>query len=138
MNEKIREKEGSSFPAVTGASSLLVIFSVLCLTVFSLLSLSTVSADHRIAEENFKAVESYYEADYEANRILASLRAGEMPDGVSVDEEGTCSYNCSISDTQILVVEVSINGSEYEIQRWQAVSTYEWQPDTALPVWQAD
>ena len=138
MNENIREKEESSFPAVTGASSLLVIFSVLCLTVFSLLSLSTVSADHRIAEENYRAVENYYEADCEANRILAELRKGEMPKGVNVDEDGLCSYSCSISDTQVLVVKVSINGSEYEIKRWQAVSTYEWQPDTALPVWQAD
>ena len=138
MNENIREKEESSFPAVTGASSLLVIFSVLCLTVFSLLSLSTVSADHRIAEENFKAVENYYEADCEANRILAELRKGEMPQGVSMDEEGLYSYSCEISDTQVLMVEVRVDGSEYEIKRWQAVSTYDWQPDTGLPVWQAD
>ena len=137
MNDELREKEESSFPAVTGASSLLVIFSVLCLTVFSLLSLSTVSADHRIAEENFKAVESYYEADYEANKILAKIRGGELPSGVTVDGD-IYEYSCPVSDTLVLAVRVRAEGDGYNILRWQVVSTYDWEPDTDLPIWQGD
>ena len=137
MNEELREKEESSFPAVTGASSLLVIFSVLCLTVFALLSLSTVSADHRIAEENAKAIVSYYDADAEANRILAKIREGEIPAGVT-NEGGIYEYSCPLSDTQVLAVRVRVEGEDYSILRWQTVSTYEWEPDTDLPVWLGD
>ena len=42
-------------PAV-GGSSLLVIFAVLCLTVFALLGLSTVRADGRLSDASAKAV----------------------------------------------------------------------------------
>ena len=43
-------------PPVVGGSSLLVIFAVLCLTVFALLSLSTVRADVRLSEASAQAV----------------------------------------------------------------------------------
>ena len=37
-------------PPMVGGSSLLVIFAVLCLTIFTLLTLSTVQADTRLSE----------------------------------------------------------------------------------------
>ncbi|MBR0417387.1 MAG: hypothetical protein IJI56_06220 [Firmicutes bacterium] len=135
MMEEMREKNENSFPAITGASSLLVIFCVLCLTVFALLSLSTVSADHRIAEENAKALTAYYDADCEANKVLAELRRGSVPEGVT-SEGGVYEYVCTVSDTQALKVRVRVEGTEYEVLQWQAVSTYDWEPDMDIPVWQ--
>ena len=135
MMEEMREKNENSFPAITGASSLLVIFCVLCLTVFALLSLSTVSADHRIAEENAKALTAYYDADSEANEILAKIRGGSVPEGVTL-ADGAYEYSCTVSDTQMLKVRVRVDGTEYEILQWQTVSTYDWEPDMDLPVWQ--
>ncbi|MBQ9912102.1 MAG: hypothetical protein IJM49_03645 [Firmicutes bacterium] len=135
MMEEMREKNENSFPAITGASSLLVIFCVLCLTVFALLSMSTVSADHRIAEENAKALTAYYDADYEANEILAKIRGGSVPEGVAF-ADGAYEYSCTVSDTQMLKVRVRVEGTEYEILQWQTVSTYDWEPDMDLPVWQ--
>ena len=144
----VREtKESASFPAVTGAASLLVIFSVLCLTVFALLSLSTVLASHRLGEKNAAAVSGYYEADAEANRILAALRAGEVPEGVrqvllSGEFGDYFEYECRISETQVLQVVVTITppGPEgaggWSIQRWQVRSTLDWEPSPELPVWQ--
>ena len=64
---------------VIGASSLLVIFAVLCLTVFALLSLNTVMAEKRMADASAQAVAAYYEADLEAEKIFARLRSGETP-----------------------------------------------------------
>ena len=54
-----------SAPAV-GGSSLLVIFAVLCLTVFALLGLSTVQADGRLSGASAEAVSAYYAADCRA------------------------------------------------------------------------
>ena len=42
-------------PTVVGLSSLLTILGVLCLTVFSLLSLSAAKADYRLGEKSRNA-----------------------------------------------------------------------------------
>ena len=63
---------------LTGGSSLLVIFAVLCLTVFALLTLSTVKADLRLADAAVHSVMEYYSADCAAEEILAIAgKAGE-------------------------------------------------------------
>ena len=43
-----------------GISSVLVIFAVLCLTVFAVLSVSTVQAQLRLADSTRRAVTGYY------------------------------------------------------------------------------
>ena len=121
-------------PPVVGGSSLLVIFAVLCLTVFALLSLSTVQADGRLADASVEAVTAYYRADCQAEAVLACLRSGQMPQGVTADGDGY-TYTCPISDTQTLLVEVRLDGDAYTVLRWQAVSTVPWQPDGSLNLW---
>ena len=56
---------------------MLTIFAVLCLTVFALLSLSTVRADGRLSQISARSVEEYYNADSKAQEVLAQLRSGE-------------------------------------------------------------
>ena len=129
------EKRTFSPPVVVGAVSLLTIFAVLCLTVFALLSLSTVQADQRLSDKSFAAVAGYYAADCAAEEILAQLRAGEIPEGVTAYEGGIYRYGCPISDTQTLVVEVAVEDTDYTIIRWQARSTADWVADDSLPVW---
>ena len=114
---------------VTGGSSLLVIFAILCFTVFTLLALSTAQADNRLAEASANAVSDYYQADFEAEQILAGLRQGIIPENVQV-KDNIYSYSCPISDTQILLVEVTFETTEtdtWRILRWQAVSTVEYE-----------
>lgn len=131
-------RERFSPPAV-GGISLLVVFAVLCLTVFALLALTTVQADVRLADASAQAVEEYYAADCQAQEILARIRNGETPEGVELSEtDGVTSvrYACPISDGQELQVEarVSWDGS-YRILRWQAVATREWESDESLNLW---
>ena len=126
-----KQSEHSSFPGI-GGSSLLIIFAVLCLTVFSLLGLSTVKANQRLSDISIKAISDYYAADCKAEEIFARLRQGEMPDGVS-ETDGIWRYTCTISDTQTLVVE--IQRSNWEVLRWQAVSTVQWESDQRLELW---
>lgn len=131
------DKKRTTFPAIVGGSSLLVIFAVLCLTVFALLSISTVRANQKLSDSSRQAVEGYYEADCMAEQILARLRAGESVEAVQ-ENDGVFSYACAISDTQALAVEVAVDGTDYTILRWQAVSTADWQVDDTLPVWSGD
>jgi len=132
----LAKKESDTFPAV-GGSSLLVIFAVLCLTIFALLGLSTVQAGGRLSQASADAVSAYYQADTQAEEILARLRSGEIPEGVTVSGD-IYSYSCPISDTQTLVVEVRVTQDSYSVLRWQALSTGEWVPDDSLPVWGGD
>lgn len=120
--------------AVVGASSLLVIFAVLCLTVFALLGLSTVQADRRLSQTSAQAVSDWYQADLEAQRILARLRSGELPEQVSVEGDLYC-YRCPITQTQQLCVAVRRSGEEWIVERWQAVYSADWDNDDSLNVW---
>jgi hypothetical protein len=131
------DNERSNVPVLLGASSLLVIFAVLCLSVFAMLSISTVQADSRLGQQTREAVAAYYLADCQAEEILAGLRAGEVPD--SVEQQGDIySYSCDISDSQTLAVQVRVVGQEYTILRWQEVSIADWQADEQLRVWSGD
>lgn len=133
------EKRQHTAPPFVGGTSLLVIFATLCLIIFALLSLSTTRADERLGDSMAQAVSDYYAADCQAESVLAQLRQGTVPAGVSagmpVVGGSLYTYSCPVSDTQELVVEVLLNGEDYQILRWQAVSTADWQPDESLPVW---
>lgn len=137
----MRDNKRSFSPPTIGGSSLLVIFAVLCLTVFALLSLSTVQADGRLSDKTLEATESYYRADSKAEEILAELRSGQVPDGVTrtdlgqTEGEAGYSYAVKITDSQALAVDVIIKGQDYEILRWQAVSTADWKANEGLNVW---
>lgn len=121
-------------PVTAGGISLLVIFAVLCLAVFAVLSLSSVRADGRLSTASAEAVRAYYAADCEAEEILAQLRAGIVPSGV-IAEDNRYRYECTVSDTQKLVVEAELDGNAYRILRWQTEATGVWQPEDELHVW---
>ena len=127
------ERRGISPPPV-GGSTLLSVFAVLCLTVFAVLSLSTVRADDRLSQKSADAVTAYYRADAEAEAVLARLRAGEVPEGVT-DEDGVYHYQVPVSDARELRVEVRAQGREYTILRWQIVSVADVEYDGSLAVW---
>lgn len=131
------EKRRMPMPAV-GGSSLLVIFAVLCLTVFALLALSTVQAGSRLSDRSAQAVLDYYQADSRAEEILAWLRRGEVPQGVETEGEDLYVYSCPISDTQTLMVEVRVEGQAYTVLRWQAISTTQWEAEEDIDVWSGD
>ena len=128
------EKERFSPPAV-GGSSLLVIFAVLCLTVFALLGLSGVQAGGRLSDASAQAVSAYYDADCRAEEILAALRQGVVMEGVRREADGIYAYTCPISDTQALEVRVRLGGEDWSVLRWQAVSTARWEADESLDLW---
>lgn len=126
------KREFQSAPLL-GGSSLLTIFGVLCLTVFALLSLTTVTARARLSESALSAVTAYYAADAQAEEIFARLRNGETV--AQVEREGNVyRYECPITPTRSLFVEVEKEENNWRVCRWQEVS----QPlklDDSMPVW---
>lgn len=130
-------------PPAVGGVSLLVVFAVLCLTVFALLAITTVQADIRLADASAQAVADYYAADCRAQELLARLRRGERPEGVELldrAEEGTYAarYAVPISGTQELRVEVELTEEGTggcRVIRWQAAPTGGWEADESLEVW---
>jgi len=149
------EEKQHSFPTMMGGSSLLVIFAVLCLTVFALLGLSTVLADKRLADASAKAVAAYYEADCRAEEIFAQLRSSVGSSSATEDmdmvlrELGVCrsssgdtreesyTYTCPISDTQTLWVEVKRESDCWKVLRWQAVAKAQLQ-ELQLELWDGE
>ena len=130
------KKESTPMPAV-GGSSLLVIFAVLCLTIFALLSLSTAQAGQRLSQASAEAVKAYYEADSRAEETLARLRGGERPEHV-VQTDNHFTFAIPLTDRQQLEVEILLEGEDWTVLRWQAVSTLDWVPDDSLPVFGSD
>lgn len=124
-------------PAPVGGSALLVIFAVLCLTTFAMMSLATVQADRRLTGAAADAVGAYYSADTRAEKIFAQIRGGEIPAGVAVLGQ-TYTYSIKISGTQKLQVKIRMEGKAYAILEWKAVSTAKWRPDDTLRVWDGE
>ncbi len=132
----MENKKRMSMP-VTGGISLLAIFAVLALTVFAVLSVSTVTADQKLAQKAVSSAEAYYQADCQAEAILAQLRSGTVPEGVK-KEGNVYSYSCPVSETQRLMVEVRVQDTEYEVIRWQMTASAQWENDESLPVWDGE
>ena len=115
-------KDKYSNPPIVGGASLITIFAILCLIVFTLLNLSTVIASQNLAQASRDSVKSYYAADSEAEEIFAQLRNGETPDTVTVNGNNY-SYECRISSTQTLYVELSFKDGSWNIINWCSHST---------------
>ena len=56
-----------------GGAIIIIIFVVLCLTIFGLLSFTTSFADKKLADKNLRSVEQYYKADSEAEINLMAI-----------------------------------------------------------------
>lgn len=123
-----------------GATALLTVFAVLCLAIFSLLTYSDARSDARLAEASLESISAYYEADGKAQELLARLRLGEQPEGVTFTEGDPlrADYAVPISDSQELRVQVLLTGEGYRITRWQSVATDAWEGEDHITVWTPD
>ena len=149
-----------------GLSTLLLVFVMLCLIVFSVLSLSTARADLEMsqkvadrtkgyyqaqgrASERLKAIDSvlarqYNETDRKASYLQGAQTALQQDLTVTEMENGQgllCVYTEPINETQQLRVELQITEPEKEesyvqILSWEAEQIEDWNGDTGLPVLQ--
>ena len=132
-----------------GSASIVLVFAVLCLTVFSLITLVVARNSKVLADAEAELVTGYYEADALAEHILAVIaETGAMPDsvrGVEIDygwdmerEAETATYLCAISDEKELYVKLIIDGSRVDIINWRMLDIGEWENDESLGIWLGD
>lgn len=67
-----RNKQQSTFVNI-GSSSLLIVFLVLCLTTFAILSLSSAQSDYSFSKRSAEHKTEYYEAASRAEMILGEI-----------------------------------------------------------------
>lgn len=115
------KRRTGDMPNLVGSGSLLTILAVLCLTALTVLSLSSVRAEQRLAEASAEAARAYYDADCRAEAIFARLRSGEQVPGVEQSGENY-QYQCVISDNQTLEVTLQKTAEGWQVLRWQAVA----------------
>lgn len=60
-------------PISTGGISILMVFTMLCLATFSVLSIGTAQAEMRLTQKNASSVADYYENEAESQRILSQI-----------------------------------------------------------------
>ena len=129
-----------------GSASIVLVFAVLCLTVFSLITYVVAVNDKALVDAKVGLVTGYYEADALAEQILAEILAAEdirsTVLGVDIntrfDENlgvETTYFFCHISDIKALYVRLVIRDDSYDILNWRMYDTDDWIFDDSINVW---
>ncbi len=118
MKNRSRSIRGQRGIGLSGAPSLMVIFGVLFLTILTLLIWEQGRSAKNAASLTAEQTVWLYEAQCEADEILAALRYGQIPPSVT-EENGVYRYVCPISPTQQLEISVTIgeNGAYTVLSR---------------------
>lgn len=119
----------------TRLGSIVVLFTVviLCVAVFSALTVMTAAQDLRLSRQYAAHVQALYECESLGQQWLAQVaEGGPLPDGtwqegdqlgVSLETDGICLDICLRRTPQ-----------GYEIQQWNCAAR--WQPQTDYSLWQ--
>lgn len=152
----------TSYPVTNiGSVSLLMVFFVLCLAVFSALSLSGALSEYQYSQKIAQHHADYYKASGDASRILKQIDqtleaayaepsgdyyrlAAEklrLINGIEADmTSGTpvITYEIPVDDFQSLRITLALNAPDepengyYRITAWQEVPSSEWNGDDSL------
>lgn len=130
-----------------GSASIVLIFAVLCLTVFSLISFVVAGNDKILVDTETRFVLAYYEADSLAERVLAELlESGPYPystPGSILGVDINCYYDsdlwsdvwtyaCPLSEDKEIFVKLAMYDESYDILSWRMRDTGEWEADLSL------
>lgn len=118
-------------PVGVGVITIITVLLVLCLTIFSALTLSSARADQRLSQINADTVSAYYAADGEAARLYAQFAAGSG---------GELDTTLPVSGTQSLHLHlVRTPDGGVRVLAWQTVSTVEpGLEEDYLPLWEGE
>lgn len=153
------------FPGV-GLSSLFMMFVILCLTAFGILSFSAAKSDWDLTQKHVQSVQVYYAADSKAQQVLSGIDArlyrllqenpavdetelarhlnGTVIDDVSLsltaDSSGSkIAFSVPAGSIQEIQVEIQpITGPErYRVLSYRLAASNEWNgADQPLELWQ--
>lgn len=152
-----KDKPQSSFVNI-GSSSLLIIFLVLSLVTFAVLSLSGAKHDYTFSQTFAAHKTAYYEASNTAEEILGQIddtlaacattgsylsEAEKAFDQTQINgillhfESGCILFSVPMSEGQDLQVKIELTedpkaSAYYIIKAWQVVSTNQWEGDQSI------
>jgi len=130
-----------------GSASIVLVFAVLCLSVFSLITLVVSGNSKALVDTEAQLVLGYYEADLLAEQVLAEiLESYFIPDnilGVDIDvvwdweaDAEIVQYVCQLPGREKwLHVRLAIYMDSYEILSWRMWDTSEWEVDESMNIW---
>lgn len=150
-------KQKKGYVASIGGPTLVLIFIVMCLVTFGMLSLSTAKSEWDLAKRNASAVKEYYKADgegvqffqmvsetidsvlnqtedFEECRTLLSQKLGHF----YIQEENKVITKISMDRSQALFIELipQFEGRERAaISQWKVIQTEDLEIDNSMPVW---
>ena len=143
-----------------GSASVLIIFVLLCLTVFATLSLVSAQADLRLAERAAETTAAWYEADGRAAEFLCALdqafekasSPAELPgaeilegaavldDSLGYDGARLLRYQVAVDENRAIEAVVSYTVSESGLSRriesWRTVQTGGFAVEEPMTLWQ--
>ncbi len=150
MNQTRRTTSGIH----VGSATLVMLFSVLCLTIFAVLSVVTAGNAWTLAEKSADATTNYYAADSQAIQIYNQIAAdfnGDFDQHFSFPAEfnyisheisqiegvNYLNYWIAIDENQQLWVQLSLSqtGQTLQILHWQVEATGTWNADQTLNLW---
>jgi len=129
-----------------GSASIVLVFAVLCLTIFSLITFVVAGNDKALTDAKVQLVSGYYEADALAELVLMDILAADtIPDssrGVDIHtrwddelEAETTYFFCNISDIKALYVNLALREDSFDILSWRMWDTDDWEFDDSINVW---
>lgn len=129
-----------------GSASIVLIFAVLCLAIFTMISYMSALADQVLIAREVELVKGFYAADALAEQILHEILTTEGTPlnvfGVEVSshwdtllEAEKISFITPISETQELYVVAVIGEDSYEILTWRMQLTGDWNPFFEWNLW---
>lgn len=133
-----------------GISSIILIFMILCLSVFSLLSLSDAKSALTFAEKHADTVQMYYEADAMAQEFIRDYKktyadtktvtdaldfaSAALPPGSNTSYiEATVICEIPMQSGQTLHLELGLDGNQ--ILAYYVYNSTDYVIDSNLPVW---
>ena len=158
-------KDKHQLPIGIGISSILLIFVILCLLTFAVLSLVSANADCKLVKKNSAHTHEVYEAENSANELMdkidsilkSTYQSSDSSDylkqvqqnltsldGISFPSKDQIAYEIKVNEHQILQVVLLLNSeikkgdSFYQIETWKLTGTQTWEADDTLPVYTGD
>lgn len=135
-----------------GIASVIVMFVVVALTIFAVLSLATATQEKKLADKFAASVSDYWAADAECAELANAFGAAwsgaagsaaveklAADCGAQLSQDGgdlLVSYSRPVGEGTALAVTIRL-GAAFSIEKWEMVSADgDWNPDNSLPVWQ--
>lgn len=126
-------KKQDTFRAGTGASSIMMVFVILCLTTLAVLSFLSARADQHTTDRVTEQAGAYYAARAAVEEKIAVLDAGLYGGDTAYTPGDLIELEAPMGDGRYVRARVRIlalgqTGPRYEIVEYRTVDMREWNP----------